>query len=309
MTLPNAQSSFCSSRAREINAPLYGTAGTYGVYLIIEWNRQMEPRVEPQFPFQAFADAADRARWNDLLESLPNPRLQLVKQRGFSTDADGHTLYVAVPRETNPLLYEFKLATYADLLDINFAALLAGDLEYRSYLMETPLYLVCTHGRRDPCCARRGLPVYQALARFVGKPTVWQTSHIGGHRYAATMLAFPHGIYYGFVGDNEAPVIAQHTKQGRVYLPRYRGRAAYSRVVQAAEYHLRQHTGVDAIEAYRLLEAVEQGDNTWVVRFEDADAHTHTVTLRAEQSSYRIPASCSSANEEPITLYLLVEVV
>lgn len=307
MTLPHAQSSFCSSRARTVNTPLYGTAGTYETFLIVEWNRQMEPRVESQFLFQAFETAAERTRWSDLLESLPTPRLQLVKQRGFSTDDDGITIYIAAPRETNPLLYAFKLDRYTDLLDINYAALLAGDLEYRSQLVEKPLYLVCTHGRRDPCCARRGLPVYQSLARYVATPTVWQTSHIGGHRYAATMLAFPYGVYYGFVTDTEAPVIAQHNEQRRLYLPRYRGRTAYARPVQAAEYHLREHTGVDALEAYRLLETTEHSGQ-WTVRFEDADAKTHTVVMHEGQSPYRIPTSCSSEAEEPVTLYSRVRV-
>lgn len=307
MTLPNAQSSFCSSRARTVDAPLYGTAGTYETFLIVEWNRAMEPNVESQFPFQAFSTAAERTRWNDLLETLPTPRLQLVKQRGFSNDADGITLYIAAPRETNPLLYEFKLSRYTDLLDLNPAAMLTGDLEYRANLVSDPLYLVCTHGRRDPCCARRGLPVYQSLARYVGKPTVWQTSHIGGHRYAATMLAFPYGVYYGFVGDNEAPVIAQHNDAGRLYLPRYRGRTVYSKPVQAAEYYLRQHTGTDMIEAYRLLDTVAD-DDQWTIRFEDANAQTLTVTLRESLSSYHLPVSCSSEDEEPVRLYTRLEI-
>ncbi|HEU5385864.1 MAG TPA: sucrase ferredoxin [Streptosporangiaceae bacterium] len=47
--------------------------------------------------------------------------------------------------------------------------------------------LVCTNGKRDRCCAVRGRPVAAAIADATGWDT-WESSHLGGHRFAATAL-------------------------------------------------------------------------------------------------------------------------
>ena len=61
-----------------------------------------------------------------------------------------------------------------------------------------PLYLVCTHGRHDACCALRGRPVALELDR-VRPGRVWETSHVGGDRFAANLLVLPTGEVYGRV--------------------------------------------------------------------------------------------------------------
>ena len=60
------------------------------------------------------------------------------------------------------------------------------------------LYLVCTHGKHDPCCALRGRPVAAAMAQ-VRPGQVWECSHIGGERFAANVLLLPSGLVYGRV--------------------------------------------------------------------------------------------------------------
>jgi hypothetical protein len=60
--------------------------------------------------------------------------------------------------------------------------------------------LVCTHGGRDLCCGKFGYPVYDLLRRrhaAPGKLRVWRTSHIGGHRFAPTMIEYPEGRHWG----------------------------------------------------------------------------------------------------------------
>jgi len=304
MTLINAHSSFCSSRSRTAEEALYGTGGQYGVFLLAEFNQPLEPKVENQFAHRAFPQAADRQRWQALLDSLPTPRLQTLRQRGYSTDNDGLTFFVAIPREHNPLLYEFRLQDYTEILDLDMAELLAGSLDYRRYLSEDPLFLVCTHGRRDPCCARHGLPAYQHLARYIGKPTVWQSSHLGGHRFAATMIAFPHGIYSGRVWpENTITQVAQRYLDGHLDLDHYRGRACYSKAQSAAEYFLRRETGITDLDAFRLLPTPE---GSLTLRFEHlAGKQQHEITLRRELPQWAIPTSCSEENAESVPYYAL----
>ncbi len=57
--------------------------------------------------------------------------------------------------------------------------------------MTSPLLLVCAHGRRDACCAKLGTPVYESLSPHVDPGLLWQSSHHGGHRFAANVLVAP----------------------------------------------------------------------------------------------------------------------
>jgi hypothetical protein len=62
--------------------------------------------------------------------------------------------------------------------------------------------LVCTHGSHDACCGKFGYPVYEILRYgYAGalkrQLRVWRTSHIGGHRFAPTLIDFPEGRYWG----------------------------------------------------------------------------------------------------------------
>jgi Sucrase/ferredoxin-like len=97
-----------------------------------------------------------------------------------------------------------------------------------------PVFLVCTHPRRNACCARLGAPLAQALgARHPGQ--VWETTHVGGHRFAANLVILPHGLYYGPVGMGAAAATIGAYRQGSVAPERYRGRAGQPKATQEAE--------------------------------------------------------------------------
>lgn len=60
--------------------------------------------------------------------------------------------------------------------------------------------VVCTHGRHDACCGKFGYPVYEALRREHAEQEglrVWRASHLGGHRFAPTLVDYPEGRYWG----------------------------------------------------------------------------------------------------------------
>jgi hypothetical protein len=87
---------------------------------------------------------------------------------------------------------------------------------------------VCTHGRRDACCARYGAATWRALVE-AGVPAL-QTSHLGGHRFAATLAVFPDGLVYGRVKPEDAPSFVDDAP-----LARLRGRSALPAAAQVAE--------------------------------------------------------------------------
>jgi hypothetical protein len=119
--------------------------------------------------------------------------------------------------------------------DLDLVALAAGEPVTFGMPVSEPVLLVCGHGRRNVCCARLGVPLAQALSARYSRQ-VWETSHVGGHRFAANLVILPHGLYYGPV-DTEAAVAAISAyEQGAIVPDRYRGRAGQPQEVQELEH-------------------------------------------------------------------------
>ena len=145
-----------------------------------------------------------------------------------------------------PWIERIRLAKVTDALDLDLPSLGRG-VRPGFEPVDGPLFLVCTHGRRDVCCAERGRPLAQALAAAVPGAT-WESSHVGGDRFAGNLVAFPHGLYLGRVRPHEAAEVALSYAEGRVSLRHLRGRSCYPMPVQAAEHALRMHEGLDRID-------------------------------------------------------------
>jgi hypothetical protein len=169
---------------------------------------------------------------------------------------------------------------------------------------DTPAFLVCTHGRRDPCCAGRGWPVAVALTEEFPEQT-WQCSHVGGDRFAANVVILPHGLYYGHVTPDRAVPIARTHLEGRVTLESLRGRSTFPPAAQAAQHFVRARDGLDRIDALRPLDVVRRPDNAIVVRLESGDGVT-TVVLREHESPPIPRLTCSARSATPIREWELV---
>ena len=127
-----------------------------------------------------------------------------------------------------------------------------------------PVIAVCAHGRHDQCCATRGRLVATLLARREG-PAVWECSHIGGDRFAATLLLFPHGINYGRADVLDAGQMVDEYRAGRVMLAGLRGRSAYRFLEQTAQDAARRTFGDLRIEAYEPVSSVPTAPGHWQV--------------------------------------------
>lgn len=167
-----------------------------------------------------------------------------------------------------------------------------------------PLFAVCTHGRRDPCCAERGRPLARALGTELPGAT-WESTHVGGDRFAGNMVAFPHGLYFGRLPPDHAAAVARAYAEGRIDLEHYRGRACYPMVVQAAEQILRTSLGLDGVEALRPTTVTRDEDRITSV-FAAADG-THRVTLRRAAAAPR-SLTCHSGTPEAPPVYVVLRV-
>ena len=125
--------------------------------------------------------------------------------------------------------------------------------------LESHIY-VCTHGMRDCRCGVAGTAVYDALQRAVtnhtaqcaqdgAKPArtirVFPINHVGGHKWAACALVYPHGDWYGNLRVSDVPLLlrtalapssSRHDlddlRERLVVWPRWRGRLGMSQSEQ-----------------------------------------------------------------------------
>jgi hypothetical protein len=120
-----------------------------------------------------------------------------------------------------------------------------------------PLVVVCCHGRRDRCCARFGPPVFDALGARLDGSSLWQSSHLGGHRFAANVLVLPAGVLLGRVAPEHADAVAADVAGDRIPLDHYRGRTVHAAELQAADAAVRSAFGLTGLADVRASAAGE----------------------------------------------------
>jgi hypothetical protein len=119
--------------------------------------------------------------------------------------------------------------------------------------VDTPAFLVCTHGGHDACCAVRGRPLARTLPG-----DVWETSHLGGDRFAANVLVLPTGHLYGQVPEDGGGLAAAHAR-GEVVLTGLRGRAGLTPPAQAAQQFARVELGLLGVADLPVVSVRSEG--------------------------------------------------
>ena len=198
------------------------------------------------------------------LAVLPRSRLLLVKQPGRLRPASVRVFYGTTP-ERGARFFELELARHSELADLDLGAALRGDGPGTP--LDHPLLLVCTHGKRDRCCAGRGQPLCRALHAHAPKEWLWQSSHVGGDRFAGNVVALPEGAYFGRVRPADVPSLLPTYREGRLRLDLYRGRSCHSLVAQAAEVAVRRAPRLPGLTDLRQLAVARIEPNVWRVEF------------------------------------------
>jgi hypothetical protein len=161
------------------------------------------------------------------------------------------------------------------------------------------LYLVCTHGKRDPCCALRGRPVAAALAATWPEET-WECSHISGHRFAANLLLLPHGLSYGQVSPGQAVTVIDSYLAGRVVTQQLRGRSAFPPQVQAAQHHVRHLIGDTSVTALHPEAITQLGTDLWQVSLAHPTGVWRLAVRSRKEDATRL-MSCGSEPARPVS--------
>jgi hypothetical protein len=298
---------FCAQQSLDVGEPLFGTAIS-GVerWLLLEhdgqWDR--EALASEGLP------AAARKHLDAFLRAHPETRFQLIRdERGAQT----RRLFAIQSSEGRTFTRRFDLATLEDLERLDLSSLF-GDTPPPHTEEHTPIVLVCTHGRRDPCCARFGVPVYRELAKDYAREEthhIFQTTHVGGHRFAANIVLLPHGYHFGRLDVAAARRVVRGYFQGRLTdLDRLRGRSCYPSEVQAAEFWLRQGAGRYGLGGLELRRHEASGEQTsksgrFEVTFWDAERdELHELTVLRETTHDHASPSCGEA-PKPVSRHRL----
>ena len=152
--------------------------------------------------------------------------------------------------------------------------------------------LVCTNGRHDPCCATFGRPLARSLRESRWAPDVWECSHIGGDRFAGNVVVLPDGLYFGRRDPGGAARVLDALDHGRLDLEGFRGRSTFRLAEQAAEHFVRVARELDALDAVRGIERVD--DSTLRVDVvEDGEPATYRVTIERTTVPAATPLTCT----------------
>jgi hypothetical protein len=291
---------FCSEISRRSAEKTFGTASVGAVWLLLEyphgWGRSAleDSALSPEC----------KTFIKETLAGIKHSRLLFIKTDRGRRDARMN-LFVVRCREREPFTVRFRLKEYEDLRALDIASVARGRDLQGGELMKSPLHLVCTHGRRDKCCAKFGIPVYNALREHAGE-SVWQSSHVGGDRFAANVICFPHGLFYAHATPDSAREIVSEYAAGRVLTEKFRGRACYFGFAQAAEFFARSESGLADLDALRFRSSAPEGPTAWRVRFvEEGARRTHELLVAARPSEFSNPVTCHSAEARPVPQFAL----
>jgi hypothetical protein len=271
----------------EVAEPLTGTAtDSIDRWILLELT---DPWAPEALDTEALPTSV-RARLREWLQE-PRSRFQLIRRPGRV--GKRRRLMVLSSARDRSEAADLELERYEDLLDLDPATLPMQSAQ--------PIWLVCVHGRRDRCCALHGGAVFRAM--HAQGAAVWQSSHLGGHRFAACVLSLPDGFMYGRVRTEHASRLVAAREAGEIgELGLLRGRCAYDKPTQAAEIFLRQRLEMAGIDALQWLETSFEGGSAWRVRFGTSHGE-HAVRVKREQTSAMRPPSCG-AEPEPVTHFV-----
>ncbi|MFC0598960.1 sucrase ferredoxin [Streptomyces palmae] len=297
--------SMCATASQDLSEPLAGTAATAPTWLLIEqpgpWGRaavtgsHLDPAVG-----RALEQAAKGT----------GVRVALIRRPGRHADRHlpaRHRIFVAHTRPGRSWVRTTTLTDPARLLDLDLAALGAGDLgglpaEWAPYTGD-PLALVCTNGKRDRCCALLGRPLAAELAATGGE-AVWEITHIGGHRFSPTLLVLPYGYAYGRATADSVREALEAVRAGRIVTRGCRGRSAWERPGQAADLAVRELIGEQDADALTLLRT-EGASPAWTIALAHTDGRQWQVSVAEVRTAPPRPESCGAALGTPARMEII----
>lgn len=289
----------CSTWCRVLHEPLGGTATVAAGWLLLEqrgpWGAKAptQSHLDPEFGAEIDAEAKKA----DL-------RFGLIRSPGRHSDAGTRSrqVYIASTMPGRTWLLGGRVTAPADVAAVDLDAVARGDREAviaslpDLSLVREPVLLICTNGKRDECCAVLGRPIVEALAT-VAPGRVWESNHLGGHRFAPTAALLPAGTMHGRLDVKSAEEVLAAADRGETVVDSLRGRSTWTKRGQVAEIAVRRATGELGLDALSVVDEDVDG-----VTIRHVDGRTWTVPVVSEPAEPPRPESCG---KEPYAMSIL----
>jgi hypothetical protein len=153
--------------------------------------------------------------------------------------AGGRRVFLAISEPARERIWGTRLPWTTGLRGVDLDAVRAGRRPAGMVAESGPMFLVCTHGGRDVCCALAGRPIAAELRAAYGR-RVWECSHVGGNLFAGNMVTLPFGFVHGGLRPETAGRVAARLDAGLLPLEHLRGRSVWGRWGQHAEIAVRR---------------------------------------------------------------------
>lgn len=295
---------YCSHNARDISqeAPIGSATGLSRCFLIeipLPWARKpLETPHIPQDVTEALAEFQAEQGKVTVTLLAPDPTYAV----------DGARL-IDIQVIDGSITKRDIIATDGDLAAVIRSLAANAPLPQSATVDDTPWrdIAVCTHGSRDACCATFGAPMYLKMhtaARSLPNTRIWRSSHLGGHRFAPTMIDFPSGRSWGLVDDSAARTIMLRDADLSTLLPHYRGWIGHKDAeVQMLEAQALTQIGWewnDWQQTGRVVERDSEGRGVVVELTGTHPAHG-TVTFLGEIEWGEQFGTIASCNADPVT--------
>ena len=286
---PSSRSRALCAAVSSANAePLAATASRIDSWILLEYRDMWDRDV---LGGSLLSDGL-KSRLREQLHELRPSRLLFLKKperRSYGR----RQVWFGTSKPGEERFFQLEVDRLEDLRDFDFPGALSGE-GTPGVPVDHPLLVVCTHGKRDRCCAKNGRPLYDALRRETEPEWVWQSTHVGGDRFAGNVVFFPHALYYGRVEPRDATALLDANAAGRIDVERYRGRAAYTFPVQAAERGIRDAEGLLGIDDLAFVGCRPRGEDAWRVRFR-GEAGVYEANVVAELAEEPVFLTCGAA--------------
>lgn len=270
---------FCRDICIDRGEPLPGSGIAAQHYALLHW-----PRRHWRVPRTSSQDMPDILSRAIVTANEAGIHVALVDGDEIAFSFNGRFIRTATPE-----------AAARQLLYIASGRVPDGEIDERLTI------LCCTDSKQDPCCARYGFATWKAL-KAVANPLqfrVLQSTHLGGCRFAASLLVLPLRQRYGRLEPKDAPDFLESLSRGAPFLPAYRGNPALDPASQVAEhaalsFAYLQGITADAILRERPVPAHETGEAQFVATVASLGMH-----IRLKQSHCDVNTRCDTVEAGP----------
>lgn len=177
-----------------------------------------------------------------------------------------------------------------EILDWDLVALTDGHFPIPGEHLREPVEFICTHSKRDSCCAVLGRERISSVPLEL-RSRVWECSHLGGHRFAATSLFLPSGRLYGRLSRFDDPFIGEMNEPDPHYL---RGSSYLPPPLQAAERAVRIAAHIREAETVLVVQC---GSTGRAVEAQVTAGNGRTWLVLCEAETFTSPPSCGAVEE------------